>query len=91
VPKKYAASNGGKQFTVLCRTTSKRRMAHILGASLSHLISFSGAHETDQEKHTAIVQKDDVIYFHVERTATGWVDEWLEWERPDWVNKSHPL
>lgn len=90
-PDKYRASNNGKQFTVLCRTSSKKRMAYILGTSLHSLTEFSGAHETDQEKHTSIVKNDHTIYYHVEHTITGWVDEWVEWTRPDWLNKRDPL
>jgi hypothetical protein len=90
-PKEHASSNGGKQFTVLCRTTSKKRMAWILGCSLHHLTNFAGAHEVTHEQHTSIVEKDETVYYHVTHAASGWINKWFEWRRPDWLNKRDPL
>ena len=94
VPDEHRASNGCSQFTILVRTTSVKRLCYILDTSYSHLVTFAGAHVTpEEERHANIVPKDEIdqIYYRVEHTATGWLNKWFKYERPDWLAKRNPL
>jgi len=77
-PAEHRASNGGRQFSVLIRTTTKKRVAEIIGTSPRYLREFCGLHVTDRPEHAAIAVKPDTVYYQVEHTAGGWVNKWFE-------------
>lgn len=94
VPAAHRASNGCAQYTILCRTTSQKRLAYILDTSISHLREFGGVHVDyphPDRIHVVPVDEIDTVYYHVEHTATGCLSRWFKYTRPDWLAKRNPL
>ncbi len=95
VEDKYSGNNGNKQFTILCRASSKKEVARILANSkdnchinntYAHLLKFNGIHEapeklgyTGQHIIKDIVLKDNTIYFNPQHTKSGFHDIWVEY------------
>jgi hypothetical protein len=66
-PSKHWASNRNCQYTVVCRTTSAKKFAELIGSETSEAhLRHMGVMATDNEKHIAVCQKDDTIYYQVE-------------------------
>jgi hypothetical protein len=79
LPKKYQASNGDCSRTVVCRTTTKKRVAELTGENL-HRLNAMGLRVVTDEKWANIAKKADVVYYHVQHTKHGYVDEWAEYK-----------
>jgi len=79
VPKEHVAANGGRQFTILIRSTSQKAVAALLNTSLNQLREFNGIHEFTSDvvsynkfRVADIVKKDNTVYY--ERN-----NEWYEY------------
>lgn len=82
IPNKHRGSNQNAQFTIVVRAESRKKVAEMLGSSTHHLRDFCGIRELDakaEPRYASIPKKDNVIYYHVEQTKFGFVNEWLEW------------
>ena len=85
-PADHRASSGNCQFTVLVAAKNQKRVAELLGQSVSSLRRM-GIHETDGDigygdSHRAvadIVEKEDTLYYHAGHTHKGYVDKWFEY------------
>lgn len=66
-PAKHWANNRNRQYTVVCKTTSAKKLAELIGGGTSeaHLRNM-GVMASDNEKHAAICQKENTIYYQVE-------------------------
>ena len=79
VEDRYRGHNGNAQFTIVARAKNQKRVAELIGCcSLSHLRNFYGIHEASG-KHAGIPKKDDTIYYFVENTKNGYVNDWFEY------------
>ena len=89
VPPEHRASNGGAQFTILCLTTTKKRVAELCGrnTTVSHLNNYGGlCVRTDgkhgfhgEHIHLDICKKPNTIYYFVGHTKNGYVNQWVEY------------
>lgn len=75
--KRFHGNNGSRQFTIVVRAKSQRRVAELLATSLSTLRSFNGIHVAG-EQHASIPQRDDTIYFRAERAPD--FGKWFAYE-----------
>ena len=78
VDSKYAAANGRRQFFICVRTTTKKRVAELLGgghSSLRTLNEFNGLWINDDFSFDP--PKDEEIYFHNEHLGTPNCGAWL--------------
>lgn len=73
VPEGHVSANRSKQFTILIRTTSQKRVADLLGStSLFSLRTFSGIRRApdavgfhkERKNVAGIVQKDHTVYYN---------------------------
>lgn len=87
VPKEHLAANGCKQYFIVCRTVSKKRLAYLLGTTVKALTDY-GCHVSDMPRHTEQAGAIDEIRYEVHHmTLRGW----FAWTRPDWLNERYPL
>jgi len=82
VPEEHRQANGGRQFFIVCLTTSKKRLAHILGCTRGDMEHY-GAHVSDQPQHTDRAGQVDEIRYRVEHAKSG--SGWFTWKRPCWL------
>lgn len=80
IPHNHQGNNGSCQKDIIIRSTSQKKVAEIVGSSLSHLRDFSGIHETDQAHHLSVPKKDNVVYYHCEHCRIGFLDKWFEYK-----------
>jgi len=86
VPDKHAASNGSKQFTILCRAKNQQEVAELTDNSIGHLRKYGGIRQAPESfgfhsEHVPadIVKKDRVVYYQPEHTKTGYIKGWFEY------------
>jgi hypothetical protein len=89
IPPEQRGSNGNAQFTILCLTTTKKRVAELCDRSTTvhHLNKYGGlCVRTDGKNgfhgehiHLDICKKPDTIYYFVEHTKNGYVGKWFEY------------
>lgn len=80
VPARHRANNGNCQFTILCQTTSVKRLAEILGNRGTYSLTVMGCHVTDNPEHIAICQKPETVYYHMENhNPNSLPGEWRAW------------
>jgi len=89
VPDEHRAANGNCQYTIVVRAKNQKRVVELIGGgcTLAHLRDFCGIHLAS-DKHLAIPQKDEVIYYSVERAKQGYVGKWFEYEKKESKNTS---
>ena len=89
VPKEHGAKNGSRQFTILIRAKSKKDVIKILNVSPYLANEIYGLHDVgDQDsvgfngehKFKDIIKKDNTIYYHVEHTINGYLNQWFEYK-----------
>jgi len=88
VPDKHAGNNGNKQFPIIVRTTTKKRVAELTGNSLRHLNEYGGLQARTDDRYgyngehvfADIVKKDNVIYYQPEHCRLGFIREWFEYK-----------
>lgn len=89
VPDEHRAPNGCKQYFIVCKTTSKKRLAYILNTSVKALTDYGCRAVDDNEvkfiQHAGYL--DEVRY---EVKLIG-LQGWFTWSRPEWLNKRYPL
>ncbi len=85
VPEEHRATNGNRQFTIVVRATSQKKVAEMLGpgCSLNCLRDFYGIHVDESRRD--IAKKDGVIYYQPGQTAHADIKEWFEYEDKDKV------
>jgi hypothetical protein len=76
-PKKHWLNNNRKQFTILCQTTSKKRVAELVDCSLHHL-QHMGIHETNTPNHVSVCKKPHTIYYLMDHLNEN-KEDYLKW------------
>lgn len=76
--KRFHGNNGSRQFTIVVRAKSQKRVAELVGVSLGDLRNFSGIHLAS-EIHASIPQRDEVIYFRAEHHGPEF-GKWFAYE-----------
>lgn len=91
VPQAHVAANGCRQFFIICRTTSVKRLAYILGTTMGAM-TFSGAEAWDNPVHEAVIPEGelDTIYYRVE-VFEGTDNGWHKYVRSESLDKTNPL
>jgi len=85
VKPELAAANGGLQFTICVKATTKKRVAELLTfygntPPVARLNNFNGLFVNDDYSFNP--PEDEVIYFHNEHNGTPHCGEWLKLD--DW-------
>lgn len=79
----FVAANGGRQFSIVCKTTSKKRLAKILNISLCSL-NFAGCHLASDGR-AAVAVKPETVYYE----APNYSGKWHEYRFP--IQSTHPM
>ena len=81
-----SSSNGGCQFFILVRTTSKKEIVRILGTSM-YTLRYFGCHEAGEHigfgenklRVADIVKKNNTVYYQAGHTRNGYNPQWFEY------------
>lgn len=78
VPEKHLGNNRCRQFSVLCRTSSKKKLAELTKTSL-YTLNTMGCQETTDRKHIEVCQNPDTIYYFMDNLNPLGKEDYLKW------------
>jgi hypothetical protein len=93
VPEEHRGANGCRQFTILVRSTSIKRVAYVLDTTVGHLTNFGGIHvDYPHADRISVVPEDEIdqIYYRVEHCVSG-ARGWFKYKRSESQDKRSPL